>query len=204
MDHRLARPDELDAVGDLIARSFATEPFMTWVAAGDPARLRHFARLAVEHVADDVLVAGDLGAAALLVRPGGLDTGIAEQLRMLPGLLRSSGVRRLPAVLRGLLHLERAHPAGPHATLIALGVEPARQGAGLGGALLAAVERHVGAAPIYLETGSEATRDGCRRRGYDLRAELQLPAGGPRMWTLVSCPQANARAAPLAHAAASR
>ena len=70
--------------------------------------------------------------------------------------------------------------------------------------MLAAVERHVGAVPIYLETGSEATRDSCGRRGYDVLAELALPGGGPRMWTLVSCPQANPRAMPLARAAASR
>jgi GNAT superfamily N-acetyltransferase len=204
MDHRLARPAELDAVTDLIARSFAGEPFMSWVAAGDPARLRRFARLAVEHVADDVLIADDLGAAALVVRPGGLDTGPAEQLRMLPGLVRSTTVRRLPVVLRGLLHLERAHPAGPHATLIALGVEPARQQSGLGSALLAAVERHAGDVPVYLETGSEATRDACRRHGYDVLAELHLPGGGPRMWTLISCPHANPRTAPLARTAATR
>jgi GNAT superfamily N-acetyltransferase len=204
MDHRLARPAELHAVTDLIARSFAAEPFMTWVAAGDPARLRRFARLAVEHVADDVMVADDLGAAALVVRPGGLETGPAEQLRMLPGLVRSTGLRRLPVVLRGLLHLERAHPSGPHATLIALGVEPERQRTGLGGALLAAVERHAGEVPVYLETGSEVTRDACRRHGYDVHSELRLPGGGPRMWTLIACPHANPRTAPLARAAASR
>jgi GNAT superfamily N-acetyltransferase len=204
MDHRLAQPAELGAVTDLIARSFASEPFMTWVAAGDPARLRRFARLAVEHVADEILVADDLGAAALVVRPGGLEAGAAEQLRMLPGLVRSAGLRRLPAVLRGLLHLERAHPAGAHATLIALGVEPARQGAGLGGALLTAVERLRADVPIYLETGSESTRDACRRHGYDVLGELRLPGGGPRMWTMISCPLANPRTVPVAHAVASR
>ena len=204
MDHRLAQPAELGAVTDLIARSFAAEPFMTWVAGGDPGRLRRFARLAVEHVADEVVVADDLGGAALVVKPGGLDVGAAEQLRMLPGLVRSAGLRRLPGVLRGLLHLERAHPAGAHATLIALGVEPARQGAGLGGALLAAVEQRHADVPVYLETGSEGTRDACLRHGYEVLGELRLPAGGPRMWTLISCPLANPRTVPVAHAGASR
>ena len=66
------------------------------------------------------------------------------------------------------------------------------------------MERHAGDVPVYLETGSESMRDGCRRRGYDVLAELDLPGGGPRTWTLLSCPVANLRDARLADAAPSR
>jgi GNAT superfamily N-acetyltransferase len=148
---RLAREDELDAVSALIARSFHAEPFMAWVSGGDPERLARFAALAVRRVADDVLVDDGLTTAALVVRPGGLDIAPLEQLRMLPALVRSASLRRLPAVLRALIRLEREHPEVPHATLIALGVEPAEQARGRGSAMLAAVERHAGV-PVYLET----------------------------------------------------
>jgi GNAT superfamily N-acetyltransferase len=188
---RLAREDELDAVSALIARSFHAEPFMAWVSGGDPERLARFAALAVRRVADDVLVDDGLTTAALVVRPGGLDIAPLEQLRMLPALVRSAGLRRLPAVLRALIRLEREHPEVPHATLIALGVEPAEQARGRGSAMLAAVERHAGV-PVYLETGSEHVRDGCRRRGYATCAELRLAGGGPRIWTLMSGQAAGA------------
>lgn len=191
MDIRPARADELDAVSALIARSFHAEPFMAWVSGGDRERLARFAALAVRHVADDVLVDDALTTAALVVRPGGLDVSPLQQLRMLPALVRSAGLRRLPAVLRALVRLEGAHPETPHATLIALGVEPGEQARGRGSAMLAAVERRAGV-PVYLETGSASVRDGCRRRGYALRAELRLPAGGPRIWTLMGGQAAGA------------
>lgn len=188
---RPAREDELDAVSALIARSFHAEPFMAWVSGGDPERLARFAALAVRRVADDVLVDEGLTTTALIVRPGGLDVPPLEQLRMLPALARSAGLRRLPAVLRALVRLEGEHPGTPHATLIALGVDPAEQARGRGAAMLAAVERHAGV-PVYLETGSEHVRDGCRRRGYATRAELRLPGGGPRIWTMISGQAAGA------------
>ena len=180
---RPARPAELDHVARLITRAFADEPFMAWVSGGDPARLARFAALAVHHVADEVLVDADVTAAALVVRPGGLEAGPLAQLRLLPDLARSAGSWRVPAVLRGLLALERAHPAAPHATVIALGVEPELQAQGRGRALLAAVERRAGA-PLYLETGSERTVAACRRHGLALLGEVRLPAGGPVMWTM--------------------
>ena len=181
---RPARRDELDAVSALIARSFHAEPFMAWVSGGDQRRLARFAALAVHRVADEVMVDDELATAALIVRPGGLDVPPVEQLRMLPALARSAGLHRLPAVLRALIRLEGAHPGEPHATLIALGVEPGEQAQGRGSAMLAAVERHVGV-PVYLETGSAPVREGCRRRGYGVHAELRLPGGGPRMWTMI-------------------
>ena len=118
---------------------------MTWVSGGDPARLARFADLAVRHVAGEVLVDPELTAAALVVPPGGPVAGPRAQLALLPGLVRSAGLRRLPRVIRGLVRLERAHPPESHATLIALGVEPEHQAQGRGAALLLAVERHLGA-----------------------------------------------------------
>ncbi len=180
---RPARADELDAVARLIARAFADEPFMTWVSGGDPARLARFADLAVRHVAGEVLVDPELTAAALVLPPGAPVAGPRAQLALLPGLVRSAGLRRLPRVLRGLVRLERAHPPESHATLIALGVEPEHQAQGRGAALLLALERRFGA-PLYLETGSPRTRAALRRHGYRTLGEVCLPAGGPRLWTM--------------------
>jgi ribosomal protein S18 acetylase RimI-like enzyme len=151
---RPARPDELDAVAALSARAFAAEPFMNWVAGGDPERLRRFARLAV------------------------------HRIRRFPDLARSTGVRRLPAVLRGLIRLERAHPGEPHGTLLTLGVEPARQSTGRGSAMLRALAAR-SAAPLYLETSSPRNVALYERHGYAVLRELSLPSGPP-VWTMLA------------------
>ena len=105
---------------------------------------------------------------------------IARSFRAEPFMAWVSGgdQRRLARFAALAVHGE------PHATLIALGVEPGEQAHGRGSAMLAAVERHVGV-PVYLETGSAPVREGCRRRGYGVHAELRLPGGGPRMWTMI-------------------
>jgi ribosomal protein S18 acetylase RimI-like enzyme len=184
---RPARHAELDAVEALIARAFADEPFMTWVAGGDRARLEAFVRLAVRRIAlpaGEVLVDADLATAALVLPPGALDLGPRDQLRQLPDLVRAARLRRLPIVLRGLIRLEAAHPGTPHTTLLTLGVEPSHQGHGRGSAMLRALAQR-SATPLYLETSSPRSLRLYERHGYALVRELRLPRG-PRVWTLLA------------------
>jgi ribosomal protein S18 acetylase RimI-like enzyme len=176
---RPAEPHELDAVEALIVRAFADEPFMTWVAGGDRERLAHFVRLAVRRLAvptGEVLVDPELTTAALVLPSGALDLGPLDQLRQLPDLVRASRVRRLPTVLRGLLRLEAAHPEEPHDTVLTLGVDPAHQGRGRGGAMLRALARR-SALPLYLETSSPRSVRFYERHGYTTLREIQLPRG---------------------------
>ena len=124
-------------------RAFADEPFMTWVAGGDREHLVHFVRIALRRLTvpnGEVLVDPELTTAALVLPAGALDSGPLDQLRQLPDLVRASRLRRLPTVLRGLVRLEAAHPEEPHDTLLTLGVDPAHQGRGRGGAMLRALQ----------------------------------------------------------------
>lgn len=74
---------------------------------------------------------------------------------------------------------EENHPEEPHHHLALLAVDPARQGGGLGSALL----RHHHAAldgagtAAYLEASSPASRDLYLRHGYELRETFALPDG---------------------------
>ena len=195
---RRARADELGAVVALIARAFAGEPFMNWVVGGDAERLRRFADLAVHRIAapaGEVLVDDDLATAALLLPPGALDAGLLEQIRRLPELARCTGAWRLPLVRCGLARLEHAHPGDRYATLLTLGVEPARQGEGRGSAMLCALAARC-AAPLYLETCSQRSVGLYECHGYVLTRELALP-GGPLVWTMVSDRAVPARLPPV-------
>ena len=188
MTVRPAHAGELDAVEALLVRAFAREPFMAWVAGGDPGRLRAFVGLAVRRItlpAGEVLVDDALTTAALVLPPGGLDVAPLDQARQLPGLVRASGLRRLPTVLRGLVRLEAAHPRDwPHRTLLTLGVDPAHHGQGRGSAMLRALATRA-PEPVYLETSTPRGVRLYARHGYSLRSELRLP-GGPPVWTMLS------------------
>lgn len=184
---RPAKPHELDAVEALIVRAFADEPFMTWVAGGDRERLVHFVRLAVRRLAlptGEVLVDPELTTAALVLPAGALDVGPLDQLRQLPDLVRASRLRRLPTILRGLVRLEGAHPEEPHDTLLTLGVDPAHQGRGRGGAMLRALAQR-SALPLYLETSSLRSVRLYERHGYATLQQLRLPRG-PLVWTMLA------------------
>ncbi len=129
---------ELPDVAALVARAFAEEPFWRWTTGGRAERRACFADLAVALAASEgwLLVAPALTCAALVIEPGVLPHPPRRAVPQLPGLLRSTGPRRLPVALRELHRIERLHPADPHLTLLVLGVDPEHHGLGLGSAAL--------------------------------------------------------------------
>ncbi len=91
---------------------------------------------------------------------------------------------RLPLATWTQLRLERRHPsASEHWYLHYLGVEPRRQGRGLGGDLLRPVldlcDRE--GIPSYLESSTERNRVLYERNGYSLTGSFPMPAAGPKL-----------------------
>ena len=80
---------------------------------------------------------------------------------------------------------------GPHWYLMILGVEPARQGQGVGSALLAPMlaRSDADSLPCYLETAKERNLPFYRRHGFEVRAQDAIPGGGPRVWMMVREPR---------------
>lgn len=125
----------------------------------------------------------DLGGAALWALPNRWSEKAADVARA----FWASGIGtlpRAPRVLSGLTKVERIH-AGmpPHLYLAVLGVDPERQGLGLGSMLikpgLDVCDRE--GIPAYLETGKERNVAFYSRQGFVVRHELVLPKG-PRIW----------------------
>jgi GNAT superfamily N-acetyltransferase len=113
---------------------------------------------------------------------------MSRTLREGPAMLRVFG-RRFALGLRTLIRLEGHHPKSPaHWYLHYLGVEPRRQGRGLGGALLRPVlgscdsER----VPAHLEASTDRNRRLYERHGFALTEVFEMPGrGGPpirEMW----------------------
>jgi ribosomal protein S18 acetylase RimI-like enzyme len=88
--------------------------------------------------------------------------------------------------LRYLTETEKLHPKEPHWYLAVIGVEPARQGEGLGGKLLAAVLGRLDetGVPAYLETSSEGNVAWYRHHGFEVQHEVRPASTGPPVWTM--------------------
>ena len=88
-------------------------------------------------------------------------------------------------MLRGLDSVEKAHPRERHLYLAVLGVEPSRQGEGLGSRLirpgLELCDRE--GIPAYLETAKERNIGFYSRHGFRVTDELRLPKGPP-VWLM--------------------
>jgi GNAT superfamily N-acetyltransferase len=181
---------DVDRLAPALARAFHDDPVTAWVYA-DAARRpvwseRFFVwqlrRLAPQEVS--WTTADGAGGAALWALPGQWRETGRETLSLLrltlPGVLP-----RLSRVLRGLGQVEARHPSERHLYLAVLGVDPARQGTGVGSRLirpgldLCDRER----LPAYLETGRERNLAFYARHGFRVVDELTLPKGPP-VWFL--------------------
>lgn len=93
---------------------------------------------------------------------------------------------RLPAAIRLLSQIERAHPSEPpHWFLALLGTDPAHQGSGVGGALIQAVtsrcdEQSMGA---YVESSKEENVAFYSRHGFELIETLAY-RNAPPSWLM--------------------
>jgi ribosomal protein S18 acetylase RimI-like enzyme len=119
-------------------------------------------------------------------------------LPVLPGSrpdgLAAVSLQRRWQFLKKLDHIEkeldRIHAEvtpGPHWYLLILGVEPARQGQGLGSRLIAPKLEQVRSTglPCYLETMTELDVAFYRKNGFQVAREADLAPGGPHMWAMI-------------------
>jgi ribosomal protein S18 acetylase RimI-like enzyme len=204
---RLARPEDIPGLAVVLARAFATDPFFRFIAADGPDRvermrdawgamLRHGSAGLVQ-----TYTTGDLAGAAVWLPPGHTRPSLLDSIRMMPAMARLSRWSRLAAVGRAMTELDlrhRHHAPGPHHYLMALGVDPDRQGQGIGSALMAPVlERCDREGRIaYLETSTPGGRRLYERHGFEVVEERTLRDTTTRGWLMLRRPRGTA--APVA------
>jgi GNAT superfamily N-acetyltransferase len=173
----------------VLARAFDDDPVMRWTFPGRRARDRYgdaffrwsLWRFAEQHV---TWTTPDLAGAAIWGLPDRWRVTLGQLARLVLSTAPGTGVRG-PLVMWGLSGVERRHPNDRHLYLAVLGVEPDRQGAGVGSALVAPglelCDRE--ALPAYLETAKERNLAFYGRHGFDVIGQLTLPKGPP-VWLM--------------------
>lgn len=141
MSVRPVRDGDVGPLAVALARAFQDDPVTCWVYASERKRphwsTRFFAwqlrRLMVQDVS--WTTEDGAGGAALWALPGRWREDAGDTIKLLR-LTLLGVLPRLPRVLRGLGQVELRHPSERHMYLAVLGVDPDRQGQGVGSQLI--------------------------------------------------------------------
>ncbi len=208
---RLA-PAQIREAGEVLGRAFHEDPATVFTIPDDDVRgqvLPQFEGVAVQlgHQYGEVYTTPDgvLGAAVWLpprdshlspLRAIGrwvLAAALYGEAGLLlaPVKVGAAGMRRFMAINNLFEELSRRDVPPQHWYLAVLGVEPERQGQGIGGALIQPVLARADSAglPCYLETTRDRNVPFYRRHGFEVVAEGDLPDGGPPYWTMKRDPR---------------
>ncbi len=181
------------AVARVLAASFADDPVLTHLFPVSlryrASRLRLFFRLeaARSRRRGGCWVTDDGAAASVWSPPGRWASTRWEDATQGPGAMVALG-RQLGRAQRARTDMETPHRELPdHWYLLYVGVDPARQGRGLGSEVMRPVLEDCDrtGTPAYLEATCERNRTLYLRHGFTDRGILPLPDGGPtmfRMW----------------------
>jgi ribosomal protein S18 acetylase RimI-like enzyme len=186
---------QLDEAVQMLARAFFDDPMIMYVVPDEDKRRRSlpwFFRLAARYGdrwGENFTTAGKVDGAAIWLPPGGTITSPLRMIRL--GLLAAPFKFGLPSFMRFmsvLNHLERFHKRDvppEHWYLFVLGVDPARQGQGVGGTIIQPILERADhdELPCYLETMKERNVTFYRKHGFEVVVDDVFP-NGPRYWTM--------------------
>lgn len=192
---RLATPDDVPAVSEMLARAFDGYAWTRWTVAADAhrTRLRDIYRLFAEAVGvptGTLWVTGDRAAAAFWTPPGAEELSSGALQDVLPRVAALQG-ERADASAAAHDALAARLPHGRHFYLELLGTDPARRGEGLASAVLAPVLARCDADGVEAWTDTAAGENLAfyARHGFAVAGELDIPGGGPHVWILRRPPQ---------------
>jgi GNAT superfamily N-acetyltransferase len=176
----------------ILARAFYDDPVFGWFFPDEGSRHQRLQRFFVTELHHESLghgavevacVDGRVAGAAVWFPPG---ASLATEASALPGYLRAFG-RRLVIVSQYESVAVSAHPRDdPHWYLNVIGVDPARQGHGLGAALLRSRLRRCDqeGLPAYLESSKLGNVPLYEHFGFQVTGALGLPEGAPVVNTM--------------------
>lgn len=186
------RPSERRRIVGALGRAFDDDPAFAYLFTGRTSR-----RLALEWLHGVAInsalasggridVAGDGAATCIWYPDDAFPPPRRTYLRLLAGAWHLPTLS-IPRAVRALATIQRRHPEDPpHLYVEVLGVDPASQGAGLGGALLGGVCDRADSEglAVYLETTKAANVAYYGRFGFEIHGEASF-RNGPRYWLMM-------------------
>jgi ribosomal protein S18 acetylase RimI-like enzyme len=185
------RAATVDATATTLLLAFADDPIIRWVF---PQTLPYRAGFTtVVHALAEAAL--DLGAVDRTPDGAGAATWLRPEAQVpwdaaLDAILAAVEPARRADVVGLLEAMEEQHPATPHWYLPFIGVEPYRQGRGLGSWLLRTglARTDLTETPAYLEASSPRNRALYERHGYEVIGQIQV-ADSPPMWRMFRRPR---------------
>lgn len=196
IDTTILRNDQIGASAAALARAFYDDPMMVWIQPDDAKRARSLEWFMSKgvlygHKYGEVhTTAGDVDGNAVWLPPG--DTKVSPMRMMRTGMIAAPlkfGIgpfNRFLKVMNVMEHLHERDMPQPHWYLMILGVDPPRQGQGIGGGLIAPVLARADAEglPCYLETAKVRNVAFYQKHGFEVIVEDDIPNGGFHYWTM--------------------
>lgn len=190
--------EQLGAAAAALARAFDDDPLMVFIEPDGPRRSstlpifmgvalrfgRPFGETYVTDIADGAAIWVPPGEE---ITEGGLaEAGIADAA----SALGEEAFGRFGLVLGTLEEIRKEKAPGPLWYLAILGVDPPRQGRGIGGELMAPVLDRADAdgRDCYLDTMKERNVAFYKKHGFDVIVEDTF-AHGPRFWSMLRRPR---------------
>lgn len=179
-----------DGAVETIVAAFIADPLLTWVFAGD--RYHRGATAFFDCLYDlrvsggEIRVVDDLSAVSLWTPPGGYRQSPAEREArwgVFEAEARPEETERFTRFVSALDEDGEEHPECWHLGVVAS--HPARQGQGLGTAVIAPLLESADAErlPAHLETATESNLGYYARLGFEVLRVVDVP-DGPRIWEM--------------------
>lgn len=197
---QLAAP-QIKQAAEVLARAFYEDPMMMFIFPDDARRARllpwymgvwiRYGRMYGEVTTTEGKVEG----AAVWFPPETFQVTPLRIIRagiiVMPLRLGPAAFGRFMRIANCLEELQKRDVPPRHLYLLSLGVDPLRQGHGVGTALLQPVLACADAesCPCYLETTKDRNVRFYEKHGFEVASEGDLPRGGPHFWTMKREPQ---------------
>lgn len=191
-------PSQKPQAVEVLTRAFRDDAGYEYVFPDPDQRLRSLRRLwhallAYTLLYGEVYTTADLAGIACWLAPGKTELSLRQALRTGFALPRAvlgfpkEGRQRFADVMNYNADVHRRLSLGPHWYLAALGVDPAHQRRGVGGALLGAVLPRADAEGLscYLEAINEENARFYAKRGFVVVHEGDVPGHPFKLWSLL-------------------
>jgi len=194
MPIRRATQSDVPRIARLFAAAFTEDPVFDWLTRAGAKRqhaLQRFFTWILERrtvPCGETWMSADGLAAAAWIPPHASTSParLTEELRLLPVMLRLTGLSRLSRGASMATAMEDAHPDLPYFYLAFIAVAPRLQGAGRGSALLRQTLQRadIAAAPAYLENSNPRNLALYERAGFSVMREIKARDDAPPVYAM--------------------